>query len=78
MAIVDKKNKEITSLGGEINEAQENIRLSAQQLSKMGGEINDYKLKLTVSSQESENYKQRIQKLLSENSAISEEYRNAQ
>lgn len=34
-ALVEKRNSEIRALGGEVQEAQENIRLSAAQSSKL-------------------------------------------
>jgi chromosome segregation ATPase len=77
-ALVEKRNSEIRALGGEVQEAQENLRLSAAQTSKLTSEINEYKNRLGSTSQESENYKQRIQKLLAENSSLGEEVRNSQ
>ena len=77
-ALLEKRNGEIRALGGEVQEHQEGLRLSAAQLSKMGAELNDYKNRLGSTSQESETYKQRIQKLLSENTGLNEEVRNAQ
>ena len=44
----------------------------------MNAELNEYKNRLGNTSQESESYKQRIQKLLSENTNLNEEVRNAQ
>jgi hypothetical protein len=38
--VVEKKNSEIRALGGEVQEAQENVRLSAAQASKLATEIN--------------------------------------
>jgi chromosome segregation ATPase len=75
---VEKRNGEIRSLGGEVQEHQEGLRLSSAQLSKMGGELNELKGRLGSTSQESETYKQRIQKLLSENTNLNDEVRNAQ
>ena len=69
-ALVEKRNGEIRALGGEVQEHQEGLRLSAAQLSKMNAELNDYKNRLSNNSQESESYKQRIQKLLSENTNL--------
>ena len=77
-AVVEKKNSEIRALGGEVQEYQENLRLSALQAQRLGTELNDYKSKLGNTSQESESYKQRIQKLLGENNSLGEEMRNAQ
>jgi chromosome segregation ATPase len=50
-SIVEKKNIEIRSLGGEVQEAQENLRLSAAQASKMGAELNEYRNRLGATSQ---------------------------
>lgn len=36
-ALVEKRNSEIRALGGEVQEAQETVRLSAQQASRMSG-----------------------------------------
>jgi regulator of replication initiation timing len=44
----------------------------------MGAEMSDLKNRLGSTSQESETYKLRLQKLLSENNALGEEVRNAQ
>jgi uncharacterized coiled-coil DUF342 family protein len=76
--MVEKKNSEIRALGGEVQEAQENIRLSSQQASKLGAELNDYRSRLGATSQESETYKLRIQKLLSENTSLNDEVKSAQ
>ena len=71
-ALVEKRNSEIRALGGEVQEAQENMRLSAAQTSKLAAELNDFKSRLGQSNQESETYKQRLQKLLGENNALNE------
>lgn len=76
-AIVEKRNGEIRALGGEIHEREEGLRLSAAQLSKMGAEVNELKGRIGSTTQESEAYKQRIQKLLSENSSLNEEVNSA-
>lgn len=71
-SLVEKKNSEIRSLGGEVQEHQEGLRLSSAQLSKMGSEVNDLKSRLGSTVQETETYRQRIQKLLSENSNLND------
>lgn len=71
-ALVEKRNSEIRALGGEIQEHQEGLRLSAAQLSKMGAEMNELKGRIGSTSQEAEAYKQRIQKLLGENNSLNE------
>jgi chromosome segregation ATPase len=65
-------------LSGEVREAQENLRLSAQQNQKIIKEMNEYKERMTTNDQESEALKKKIQKLLQENSGLAEEVRNAQ
>lgn len=59
----------------EVRNAQENLRLSANQISKLNNELNEYK---TRNNQESETYKQKIQKLMAENTSMGDEVRNAQ
>jgi len=44
----------------------------------MNHELNDYRSKLEINTQESETYRQRIQKLLSENATLGDEVRSAQ
>jgi regulator of replication initiation timing len=65
-------------LEGEVREAQENLRLSAQQNQKIIAELNSYKDRISTNDQESEALKKKIQKLLQENSGLAEEVRNAQ
>ena len=67
--------QENQSLGEEVRNAQENLRLSANQIAKLNGELNEYKSR---NNQESETYKQKIQKLLAENTSLGDEMRNAQ
>ena len=57
---------------------QENLRLSSAQYSKINAELNEHRARLANTGQESETYKLRIQKLLSENSSLGEDMRNAQ
>jgi chromosome segregation ATPase len=76
--IIEKKNNEIRALGGEVQEAQENLRLSSQQATRLSSELNDYRNKYGLTTQEIDTYKQRIQKLMGENSALGEDMRNAQ
>lgn len=65
-------------MGDEVRNAQENLRLSSQQQQKLINELNHYKEQLTENNQESETYRQKIQKLLSENTSLGDEVRNAQ
>jgi len=61
-----------------VRTAQENLRLSANQISKLNSELNDYKNRVSVNNQESETYKLKIQKLMAENSSMGDEVRTAQ
>lgn len=56
---------ENNSLGEEVRTAQENLRLSANQMQKFSLEINEYKNRINANNQESETYRQKIQKLMS-------------
>jgi hypothetical protein len=51
--VIERKNNEIRALGGEIQEAQENIRLSNAQQGKLANELNQFKTQVQVSNQES-------------------------
>ena len=77
-ALVEKRNNEIRALGGEVQEAQENLRLSAAQANKLNAELNDYRNRYGQTTQEVDTYKQKIQKLLGENQALGNEMREAQ
>jgi uncharacterized small protein (DUF1192 family) len=44
--VIERKNNEIRALGGEIQGAQENLRLSAAQASKLSQELAQYKAQL--------------------------------
>jgi len=50
---IQKLMGENTSLGDEVRTAQENVRLSANQMQKMNMEINEYKTRITSNNQES-------------------------
>lgn len=52
-AVIEKKNSEIRALGGEVQEHQENLRLSTLQANKLRSEINDIRNKLGSTSEES-------------------------
>ena len=47
-------------------------------MSKLNAQLNEYRNRISANNQESETYKQRIQKLLSENTNLNEEVRTAQ
>ena len=70
--------KENQSLGEEVRNAQENLRLSANQISKLNNELNEYRVRIESNNSESESYKQRMQKLMSENHSLSDEIGLAQ
>lgn len=70
--------KENAGLDEEVRNAQENLRLSANQMSKLNAQLSEYKSRIDVNNKDSETYKQRIQKLLSENTSLNDEVRNAQ
>jgi len=70
--------KENANLDEEVRGAQENLRLSANQMSKLNAELNDYKSRINANNADSENYRQRMQKLMGENSSLTEEVRSAQ
>lgn len=53
-----------------MQEHQENLRLSTLQANKLRAELNEFRSKLGTTSEESESYKQRIQKLMGENSSL--------
>ena len=58
--------------------AQENLRLSANQISKLNNELGEYKNRLSANNQESETYRQKINKLMNENSSLNDEMVTAQ
>lgn len=70
--VIERKNNEIRALGGEIQDAQENIRLSNAQQNKLSMELNQYRTQIEANNSESETYKMKIQKLLSENTSMGE------
>ena len=51
--VVEKKNNEIRMLGGQIEEVQENLRLSSQQQGRLTNEINDFRHRMDLNNQES-------------------------
>jgi regulator of replication initiation timing len=61
---------ENTDMEGEVQNAQENLRLSANQNQKIIQELQDYKRRIDENDQESGQFKARIQKLLSENNVL--------
>ncbi len=75
---IQKLFAENTSLGDEVRGAQENLRLSAATQAKLKAELDQYRNQMAQNNQESETYKHKLQKILSENSALTEEVRGAQ
>jgi chromosome segregation ATPase len=75
---IQKLLAENTSLGDEVRGAQENLRLSAATQAKLKAELDQYRNQMAQNNQESESFRQKIQKLTSENSALGEEVRGAQ
>jgi len=69
---------ENTEMDGEVRNAQENLRLSANQNQKIMMELNDYKQRIDQNNQENTTLKTKIQKLISENTSLSGEVTNAQ
>ena len=65
-------------MGDEVRTAQENLRLSANQQAKLSKEVNNYRSQIERNNADSENYRQRIQKLMSENTSLNEEVNMAQ
>jgi|JI61114BRNA_FD_contig_101_674587_length_2254_multi_1_in_0_out_0_4 vacuolar-type H+-ATPase subunit D/Vma8 len=61
---------ENTSIGDELNGAQENLRLSAATQAKLKAELDQFRNQIDSNNRESDTYKQKIQKLLSENNAL--------
>jgi len=49
--VIERKNNEIRALGGEIQEAQENVRLSNAQHSKVTQELTQYKSQVEITNQ---------------------------
>ena len=58
--------------------AQETLRLSSATQAKLNAELNQYRDQITSNNKESETYRLKIQKLMSENTSLSEEVRGAQ
>jgi FtsZ-binding cell division protein ZapB len=75
---ITKLVSENTNMDGEIRNAQENLRLSANQNNKIIAELNEYKQRIASNDQESNLLKQKINNLLKENTNLDEEVRNAQ
>lgn len=70
--------QENQQLSQEIQSAQENLRLSANTIAKLNSELNDHKVQLSSNNEQSETYRQKIRKLMNENTNLSEEMQSAQ
>ena len=70
--------QENQNLNDEVRNAQENLRLSANQISKLSNEINEYRSRMDINNQESETYRRKIQNLVSENTNLGDEIKTAQ
>ena len=75
---MQKLLSENTALGDEVRGAQQNLRLSAATQAKLKAELDQFRSTIAQNNQESDTYKQKIQKLLSENNALGDEVRGAQ
>lgn len=63
---------ENTEMQGQVRNAQDNLRLSANQNNKILQELNDYKLKIEQNNQENNALKTKIQRMIAENSSLGE------
>ena len=64
--------QENQQLGDEVRTAQQNLRLSANTISRLNNQLGQYKDRLASNDSESETLKKKIQKLLQENSGLSD------
>ena len=69
---MNKMTVENKSLSNEIVEAQDSLRLSANQQMKMAKEVKEMKFEIERNNAESETYRQKIQKLVSENTNLND------
>ena len=69
---------ENAALGDEVKGAQENLRISTATQAKLKTELDQFRNQIAQNNQESETFKHKIQKLLSENNQLGDEVRNAQ
>ena len=75
---MQKLTGENTFLNEEVRTAQENLRLSANAQAKLNKELMEYKTKIEMNNQESDTYRQKLQKLMSQNKDLGEEVQVAQ
>jgi chromosome segregation ATPase len=69
---ISKLVSENSNLNEEVKNAQESLRLSSATQAKLQRELNEFKAKISDNNQESETYRLKIQKLISENSSLNE------
>ena len=75
---MQKLTGENTFLNEQVRTAQENLRLSANAQAKLNKELMEYKTKIEMNNQESDTYRQKLQKLMSQNKDLGEEVQVAQ
>jgi uncharacterized protein (UPF0335 family) len=66
------------SLDGDLKQVQENLRLSTTQNQRAVQELNEYKLRIANNDEENRTIKAKIQRLISENSALGNDVQAAQ
>ena len=75
---IHKLVHENANYNDEIRDAQQNLRLSANQNQKITRELNEYKTRIEENTQENNMLKMKIQKITGENVSLGEEVRIAQ
>jgi len=75
---IKKLVNENTEMDGEVRNAQENLRLSANQNQKIMQELSEYKARIAANDQENNMLKQKMNNLIKDNQNLDEEVRNAQ
>ena len=73
---ISKLVSENSNLNEEVKNAQESLRLSSATQAKLQRELNEFKAKISDNNQESETYRLKIQKLISENSSLNDNFKN--
>mgnify|MGYP001000009830 FL=1 len=67
---MQKLMSENSSLGDEVRNAQETLRLSSATQAKLNNELSQYREQIAANNKESETYRIKIQKLISENTSL--------
>ncbi len=75
---ITKLVNENVSMEDEVRNAQDNLRLSANQMQKLSMQVAEYQMRIEGNNRENEKLKGLINKLHSENSQLGDEVRNAQ